>query len=226
MARATQSSSVSLSWTQIYFSASNFIFSGVVCSPGGVGPDRSELGLVSSLRRPSVSPSPSAARTRDVNVRNVIRSRKSNKTSMSGSVTAKSSNGTSTGTSVFSVTSRLERSAISLLAIIFSRRPFCGISWDRSSNSSKGPYSFSSNTAVLTPMPGTPGILSTLSPAKAWTSMTRSGFTPNFSSTSLMPISRFFMGSRIMTFSVTSCIRSLSELMIVQRAPASSACRA
>ena len=29
------------------------------------------------------------------------------------------------------------------------------------------PYSFSNNTAVLTPIPGTPGILSTLSPARA-----------------------------------------------------------
>ena len=45
-----------------------------------------------------------------------------------------------------------------------------------------------SSAAVLTPMPGTPGTLSTLSPHSAWTSMTLSGPTPNFSRTSASPI--------------------------------------
>ena len=44
-------------------------------------------------------------------------------------------------------------------------------------------------------MPGTPGTLSLLSPAKACTSMTLLEFTPNFLSTSSSEINLFFIGS-------------------------------
>ena len=61
------------------------------------------------------------------------------------------------------------------------------------------------------PIPGAPGILSTLSPVKACIWITFFGSTPNFSITSGMPIFLFFIGSSISTFSFTSCIKSLSD---------------
>ena len=73
------------------------------------------------------------------------------------------------------------------------------------------------------PMPGTPGTLSVESPASACTSTTFSGGTPNFSITSGMPMRRSFMVSYIVTLSVTSCIRSLSEETMVVVAPRSPA---
>ena len=73
------------------------------------------------------------------------------------------------------------------------------------------------------PMPGTPGTLSVESPASACTSTTFSGGTPNFSITSAMPMRRSFMVSYIVTLSVTSCIRSLSEETMVVVAPRSPA---
>ena len=75
------------------------------------------------------------------------------------------------------------------------------------------------------PMPGTPGTLSTLSPASACTSTTLFGGTPNFSITSAMPRRRSFIVSYIVTQSVTSCIRSLSDDTIVAVAPRSQASR-
>ena len=83
-----------------------------------------------------------------------------------------------------------------------------------------------SSAAVLTPIPGTPGTLSTLSPQSAWTSMTLSGPTPNFSRTSAAPIGLSFIGSNIWMRSETSCIRSLSEETMVTIAPASAPQRA
>ncbi len=74
-------------------------------------------------------------------------------------------------------------------------------------------------------MPGTPGTLSTESPASACTSTTRSGPTPNFSRTSSGPMVRFFMASIMATPSPTSCIRSLSDETMVTSAPASRASR-
>ena len=76
------------------------------------------------------------------------------------------------------------------------------------------------------PMPGTPGTLSVESPASACTSTTFSGGTPNFSITSGMPMRRSFMVSYIVTLSVTSCIKSLSEETMVVVAPRSPASRA
>ncbi len=83
-----------------------------------------------------------------------------------------------------------------------------------------------SSAAVFTPMPGTPGTLSTESPHSAWTSITLSGPTPKRSRTSASPIGRFLIGSSIVTRSLTSCIRSLSDETMVTTAPASTASRA
>ncbi len=52
-----------------------------------------------------------------------------------------------------------------------------------------------------------------------------SGGTPNFSITSEMPMRRSFMVSYMITQSVTSCMRSLSEATMVALAPASQAWR-
>ena len=80
-----------------------------------------------------------------------------------------------------------------------------------------------SSAAVLTPMPLTPGTLSTLSPQSAWTSTTLSGVTPNFSITSSGPIQRsggwpgrgMVSSRRMLPSGVTSCIRSLSDETMV-----------
>ena len=66
---------------------------------------------------------------------------------------------------------------------LFARRP------------SKEPNSLINLEAVFGPMPGTPGMLSTLSPIKACTSVILSGPTPNFSITFASSISIFFIGS-------------------------------
>ena len=76
------------------------------------------------------------------------------------------------------------------------------------------------------PMPGTPGTLSVESPASACTSTTFSGGTPNFSITSAVPMRRSFIVSYIVTQSLTSCIRSLSDDTMVVVAPRSQASRA
>ena len=73
--------------------------------------------------------------------------------------------------------------------------------------------------AVFTPIPGTPGTLSTLSPIRACTSITLSGVTPNFSFTLSTSMKTFLIGSYIFMFSETSCIKSLSEEKIVTLAP-------
>ena len=78
----------------------------------------------------------------------------------------------------------------------------------------------------MTPMPGAPGTLSTGSPQRAWTSTTLSGGTPNFSTTCSGPIRTFFMVSSMVTRAPTSCIRSLSEEMMVTSPPASRTWRA
>ena len=64
-----------------------------------------------------------------------------------------------------------------------------------------------------------PGTLSTESPVIACRSIIFSGGTPHFSMTSGMPICLSFIGSYIDTVGPTSCIRSLSEeMMVVSRA--------
>ena len=111
-------------------------------------------------------------------------------------------------------------------SISTSRRLGCFISSARARSVSRSPYSLIKSAAVLIPIPGAPGTLSTESPASACTSTTRSGPTPNFSSTPSMPIRLFFIASSISTPPPTSCIRSLSDEMIVTRPPASRAWRA
>ena len=105
-----------------------------------------------------------------------------------------------------------------------SRRFGCLISSARASSVSRSPYSVMSWAAVLMPMPGAPGTLSTESPASACTSMTLSGPTPNFSNTSSGPIGLFFSVSNMTMPGETSCIRSLSAETMVTRPPAATAC--
>ena len=76
------------------------------------------------------------------------------------------------------------------------------------------------------PMPGAPGTLSTLSPASDCTSITLSGCTPNFSNTSGAQMRLSFTGSSMQICSLTSCIRSLSELTITTSPPVAAHWRA
>ena len=87
-----------------------------------------------------------------------------------------------------SVTSLLLIRAFSLLFISVSRLLFCLILSVFFNKLSNVPKLFMSSAAVLTPIPGTPGTLSLLSPANAWTSMTFVESTPNFFSTSTSEI--------------------------------------
>jgi len=109
--------------------------------------------------------------------------------------TLRSSSVVGTGAARSSVTSRFEMRAFSAFAIRFSRRLGCLISPARASSDSRSPNAVISSAAVFTPIPGTPGTLSTESPASACTSTTLSGVTPNFSITSAGPIRFDFMAS-------------------------------
>ena len=100
-----------------------------------------------------------------------------------------------TGTSFFRVTNFLLTIALSLFSIIVSLLLFCFISPAFSNSFSNVPYLFISSAAVLTPMPGTPGTLSLVSPASDWTSTTLFGFTPNLFFISSSDINLFFIGS-------------------------------
>ena len=71
------------------------------------------------------------------------------------------------GTSFFNVTSFFEIKAKSLNSIRFSLLLFCLISLLLVKRSSKLLNSFIKSAAVFNPIPGTPGILSLLSPANA-----------------------------------------------------------
>ena len=90
----------------------------------------------------------------------------------------------STGASCLRVTSSLLINALSLFSVKVSLLLFCLISCVDFKSFSSVPYLFISSAAVLTPMPGTPGTLSLLSPARAWTSITLVASTPNFLTTS------------------------------------------
>ena len=107
----------------------------------------------------------------------------------------KSLNFAFTGTSFLSVTSFLLMMALSLFSKIVSLLLFCLISWALDKSFSKFPYLFINSAAVFTPIPGTPGTLSLVSPARAWTSITLSDLTPNFFITSSSPRNLFFIGS-------------------------------
>ena len=82
------------------------------------------------------------------------------------SVGIKSSTGTVTGTSFISVTNRFEILASSAFVSKASRRLGCLISLVRDKRLSRLPYSEINYAAVLIPIPGTPGTLSTESPHK------------------------------------------------------------
>ena len=126
------------------------------------------------------------------------------------------------GVSQSSRTSSRDRRIWSAKSIRVWRRLSCLISPARASSVSRSPYSLISAEAVLMPMPGAPGTLSTLSPHRAWTSTTLSGGDAEL----LDHLRRgrcamFFIGSSIDTRSPTSCIRSLSEETITTSPPAS-----
>ena len=106
----------------------------------------------------------------------------------------------STGLSFFSVTNFLLIIALSLFSISVSLLLFCFISYALSNNLSNVPYLLINSAAVLTPIPGTPGTLSLLSPANAWTSITLLGSTPNLLIISFEFINLFFIGSNIRIF--------------------------
>ena len=126
-----------------------------------------------------------------------------------------------TGTSFFKVTNFLLSSALSLFDKSVSLLLFWGISDALFNKFSKFLYLFINSAAVFTPIPGTPGTLSELSPARDWTSITWWGFTPNFSNTSFSPITLLFIGSNNLILFETNCIKSLSEEITVTFAPAS-----
>ena len=193
-----------------------------VCFAGAAAPDfDSDFfgGFLSGM----ASGSPPYCLTRDLNS---CSARKSRNLPGSGSRKARSDSGTSTGTSVFRVTSSRDMRASSAPSMRDWRRLGCLISSARARMSSSPPYSPTSCAAVLTPIPGTPGTLSVESPASACTSMTRSGPTPNFSITCSRPMRTFFMASNMVIRSSTSCMRSLSDETMVTSAPASAAWRA
>ncbi len=143
-----------------------------------------------------------------------------------GGFAAMASIATGIGAFSSSSTRRREMRAFSAFSISASRRLGCLISAARASRDSRSPYSLMSCAAVLMPMPGTPGTLSVLSPASACTSTTLSGVTPNFSNTSASRIGFCLMGSSICTPGRTSCIRSLSEEMMVTWPPSALNARA
>jgi hypothetical protein len=164
---------------------------------------------------------PLASPTRRARLRNSIASRNAPSTAGSGSRTARSSIGSGSGVSQSSCTSWRESRIWSAKSISVWRRLSCLISEALANSVSRSPYSVIRAAAVLTPMPGAPGTLSTLSPQRAWTSTTFSGGTPNLSNTSGRPMRRFFIVSSIETRSPTSCIRSLSEETITTSPPRS-----
>ena len=83
--------------------------------------------------------------------------------------------GIGSGTSSLKVTNFLLKYACSSNSIIFSLLFFCFILSAFLNNPSRLPYSLISSAAVLIPIPGIPGILSTESPANDCTSITFSG---------------------------------------------------
>ena len=131
----------------------------------------------------------------------------------------------SMGTAVWMVTSSFESKMLSRLfgerfAIRLLRLMVSGVETAASSAASTVPNCWISSTEPLSPMPGAPGMLSTASPRRAITSMTRSGGTPRTDSTPAGSRTRLsLVGLRMLTSDVTSCIMSLSELTTKTRWP-------
>ena len=184
------------------------------------GAGTAPAGSVSSSTGASAS---SASATRRVSVRNSIFVRNPSSSSATGSRSSRSSSPKGSSIPQSSCTSRFDIRIRSACSIRTCRRLGCVISSARDSSVSTSPNSWISAAAVLIPIPGAPGTLSVESPASACTSTTLSGPTPNFASTPSTPMRTFFIASIISTPPPTSCIRSLSELTIVTRPPASRA---
>ena len=88
------------------------------------------------------------------------------------------------------------------------------------------PTPCNSASAVFSPTPGTPGMLSTLSPISARKSIMSSGPTPNFSTTPGISITVSVMVFTNVTCLLTSCAISLSPVETTTSMPISVACAA
>ena len=164
---------------------------------------------------------PVASATRRISAENSMVFRNAISRGASVGVSLRSASEAVSGTSSFNRTSSREIRALSAWSTIDWRRLSCLISPARANSVSRSPNWPKSCAAVFGPMPGTPGTLSTESPVSACRSIILSGVTPHFSTTSGTPIWRSFIGSYIDTCGPTSCIRSLSEEMMVTPPPAS-----
>ena len=110
---------------------------------------------------------PNFCAIRFVSVLNSIFSKKSISSLGTGALNSRSSSPNSSGVLQSNVTSSRDNLICSAFSINVCRRLGCLISPERRSNSSRSPKSLINVAAVLTPMPGAPGTLSTLSPASA-----------------------------------------------------------
>ena len=98
----------------------------------------------------------------------------------------------------------------------------------RAYNCATEPNCFSNPAAVFGPTPGTPGMLSTLSPVKLSQSKICDGSTPLLARTcsSVQTVSLLSFGFSNPIRADTNCIKSLSELAMTTVMPAAAARRA
>ncbi len=139
--------------------------------------------------------------------------------SATGSDSAKSSRLYSRGTFVAMVARRLLNVACSPNCARASISLFLGSCSRFARRFSRVSYSLINATAVFSPIPGTPGMLSIESPARPITSVICSGLTPYRSTTSPLPKERSFMVSRVQICSSTSCSISLSPVTMTTSNP-------
>ena len=139
---------------------SYFLLSNGICSEWLISLSRSKVSDV------GISTSNFCA-IRFVSVLNSIFVKKSNNFSGTGALNSRSSSSNFNGVLQSSVTNSLDILICSSLSMSACRLLGCLISPDRRSNSSRSPNSLIKVAAVLMPMPGAPGTLSTLSPASA-----------------------------------------------------------
>jgi hypothetical protein len=112
----------------------------------------------------AASPSPKASSRRCSGERSSNSRKTWRSFARSGSCAASATGSISTGTSVLIVASTFDRRALSACVVRFSLRlaPEMSSMWPRTSSSV--PKRCSSSEAVLSPIPGTPGMLSDVSP--------------------------------------------------------------
>ena len=135
---------------------------------------------------------------------------------LSGSETVNASRSTWIGASVRIRASSRDSRALSAYCSSAARWTFLGISPARAMSFSSEPNCRTSSFAPFSPIPGTPGMLSVVSPINANTSGTCSGRTPNSFSTISASMTRLSLcGLRIRTPSPTSWNRSLSAVTIM-----------